>query len=240
MDSIKPIDAIDTAAEDMIGTLDDQLDDLALAAETSYARRQRFALVVDATSSMGPVWNMAKDSLKYAVDEIKKRSNVPVQLTVIAYRDHIDDPADIVTEQSEWSDDTDYLKEFISNIKAKGGGDYPESIGHGLRLLEQSPVNQVILIGDAPGKEGSDGFKEARWLGTQKAPIYAMYTNDESLVVESFRKLASLSGGKAFYLKNKESMADIFMLLLASNKALAIEYQPTTIEGKAMQAELSK
>lgn len=239
MDSLEPTKSIEKAKtiEDL-GTLDDQFDDLINAATHARSVRQRFALCVDATGSMQGVWNTAKDALKKAVDQIKTRSHVPVQICVVAYRDHIED-SDVI-QQSEWSDDTDYLKQFISYIRCHGGGDYPESVGHGLRCILQQSVNQVILIGDAPGKHGSLGYEEARALGADKAPVYALYTNTESRLVENFTEIARLSGGRAFHLRSLSSMDEIFQVLLASNKALQIEFQPTTAEAKRLLEEISK
>lgn len=222
-----------------IGSLDDQFEDLLNAAHTASIQRQRYALCVDATGSMQSTWNMAKDALKQAVDDIKSKVNVPVQIKVVAYRDHESD-GDQVIEQSEWSDDTDYLKEFIGSIRCHGGGDYPESVGHALRECLQQDTKQVILIGDAPGKGESLGYKEAQLLGQSSCPVFALYTNVEERLVDNFTKIARLSGGKAFHLKDKNSMRDIFQVLLAANSALQISYQPTTEEGRRLAEAISK
>jgi len=226
---------------DEIGSLDDQFEDLMFAAEHSRTAMQRVALCVDATSSMGGVWALAKDALKQAVDEIHKRSSIPVEICVVAYRDHTDDPPEYVVEASDWSADSHYLHDFIGKMRCHGGGDYPESIGHGLAFLlkdqakqQGNPISQVILIGDAPSKHGSLGYVEAQTFGLQKCPVYALYTNDVEGLVECFQKLARLSGGKAFHLRSLSDMAEIFTILLAKNPALQIEYTPTSAEGKRL------
>lgn len=226
---------------DEMGSLDDQFDDLLHAAEHASQRRQRFALCVDATASMRGVWSRAQTALKQAVDEIKSRSNVPVQMCIIGYRDHIADPAEHVLTVSEWSDDTNYLKSFIESTRCFGGGDYPESIGHALKhiLSEQEKTSQVILIGDAPSKGGSLGYAEAKQMGRMGCPIYALYTTLEDSLVECFEKLARLSNGRAFPLERDTDMSDLFKVLLAQNKALEITYQPTSIEGKRLAESLA-
>lgn len=221
---------------DELGDLDEQLEDLMYAAEHCASQRQRFALVVDATGSMSGVWSRAKDALKKAVDEIKERSAVPIQICVVGYRDHVDDPEDEVLEISDWSDDGDYLKSFIDSVRCHGGGDYPESIGHGLAALQRDreKVNQVILIGDAPSKLGSLGYDEAQIFGREGCPIYALYTDETPPLVECFKILAKLSGGKAGYLFSSADLSDVFKMIFSQNKALQIEYQPTSIEAKRL------
>lgn len=218
-----------------IGSLDD-LDNLCNAAEAAAARRQRFALVFDATSSMGSWWTATQDALKTAVDEIKSRTGVPIQIKVVAYRDHVCD--DQVVDESEWSDDTRYLKNFITSVSCEGGGDYPESIGHGLRQVLGQQCNMVILIGDAPSKPGSLGWDEAAQLGQSDCPIHALYVDREERLVECFQKLAKLSGGKAMHLKDRKGFDDILKVLLGSAKALQLDYQPETEEGKRIKALL--
>ena len=97
----------------------------------------------------------------------------------------------------------------------------------------------MILIGDAPGKTPDTGFYEAKILGKDGCPIYALYTNQHDGRLKShFEKLASLSGGKAMYLGNFKDLKDILSVLLTSNKALQISYQPETESGKRAQALL--
>jgi hypothetical protein len=221
-----------------LGSLDEQFENLEFVAEHAELRLQRFALVVDATGSMQGHWDVAREALKEAVDSIKSRSTVPVQICVVGYRDHVCDPSEDVVEASAWSSDTDLLKDYISSIRCRGGGDYPESVGHGLASLQQTKVNQIILIGDAPGREGSQGYREAQASGATGCPIYALYCHEERDLVSNFKTIAKLSGGKAFHLTRKEDLADIFQVLLASNKALQVTYQPTTEEGLRLKKEM--
>lgn len=207
----------------------DDFDHLGVAAEAASAARKRFILCCDATSSMGPWWQLAQKSLKKAVDEIASKTYTPFQCKVVAYRDHTCD--DTPLNESDWSNDTEYLKDYISTIACTGGGDYPESVGHGLAPAAQSDACMVILIGDAPGRDNSNGLYEAKILGTQKCPVFALHCTDERRLVENFQAIAKLSGGKAMLLRDGQSMTDIFSALL-SKIVFQIEYQPTSIEGK--------
>jgi hypothetical protein len=219
-------------ADDLgISTGFDDFDHLSVAAEASASARKRFFLVCDATSSMGPWWDMAQASLKKAVDEVASRTNTPFQVKVVAYRDHTCDRVPV--QESDWSNDTEYLKDYIKHISCNGGGDYPESVGRGLAPAAQSDACMVILIGDAPGRRESDGLYEAKILGSQKCPVFALHCTDEKRLVENFRAIAKLSGGKAMLLRDAKNMTDIFSALLAK-VVFQITYQATSIEGKKL------
>ena len=237
LQTTKPVKTSDEEVDELCGSLDD-LDTAATAASAAEASRMRFALVCDATGSMDAAWSAARSALTVAVDQIKSRTLVPVQIRVVAYRD-VDDGPDAVCEASDWSDDTDYLKDFIGNIECHGGGDYPESIGRGLRKLVQQQCKTIILIGDAPGKEPDTGFEEAIICAKDGCPIYALYTdpNDKRLVTH-FEQIARLSGGKAMSLTSFKDLKDIISVLLTSNKALQISYQPESEAGKRAKALL--
>lgn len=209
----------------------DDFDHLATVADAAQAQRKRFLLVCDATSSMGQWWSQAQTALKKAVDEISSKTNTPFQVKVVAYRDHTCDQVPL--EESAWSNNTEYLKEFITGIRSTGGGDHPESIGIGLGCAIQSGASLVILIGDAPGRAESEGFKEATMLGQSKCPVYALYTDVYGGVKESFEKIARLSGGKAMLLRDAKNMTDIFSAILAK-VVFQIAYQATSIEGKEL------
>lgn len=209
----------------------DDFDHLGVAAEAARVQRKRFVLACDATSSMNEWWQEAQVALKQAVDEIKTRTYTPFQIKVVAYRDHTCDPKPL--EESDWSNNTDYLKGFISSIRSNGGGDFPESVGLGLAPAMQSGASLVVLIGDAPGRRESEGFTEAKALGSQGCPVYALYVDNDSRTVAAFEHIAALSGGKALHLKNAKSMTDIFSALL-SKLVFQIEYQATSIEAKEL------
>lgn len=232
-------DELDARPIDELSDLDTAMDDLMAEAEMASAQTQRFVLCFDATSSMGHVWSRATNALKQSVDYLKENAACNISIKIVAYRDHMYDKEYL--DESLWSSDSEYLKRFISKVNCTGGGDYPESIGHGLAAAVhgQAMPNQIILIGDAPGKDDSMGFVEASQCGRDECPIYALYTNQEPKLVTHFERLAKLSGGKAMLLSSYGPLDDIFKLIMAKNKALQITYQATSIEGKRMQKELA-
>ena len=196
--------------------------------------------MVDATGSMDAYWATAQEALATAVDEIKSRTDIPIQVKVVAYRDMRYDGSQSLL-QSAWSDDSNYLKQWISEIQCGGGGDHPESVGLGLEAILQQQTSMTILIGDAPGHTGSEGFKEATICGKEQSPIHALYACQHGGVKEAWEKIAKLSGGKAFLLKpGLSGFTDVLKVLLLSNKKLMLDYSPVTEEGRQAKALLDK
>lgn len=222
--------------------LSGSLDDLETELGHARARVRRFALCMDATSSMTRYWSEATEALTYIAENIFDRSRVPVELQIIAYRDHCDGSA--IIEKSFYSSDRDYLKNYIRGIRSHGGGDTPEAVSIGLHevLKEAKNLSRVILLGDAPdhhSQHEGDACVQAKVLGSKTAPVFAIYLDD--CAKESFTKIAKLSGGRAYGFKDfKGGMADIITTLLAQDEMLGITYVPKTIEGQRIKEDLSK
>ena len=229
--------AVDEKAEDefLSGSFDD------LEAEIGHARKRlrRFCLIMDATSSMSGCWTQAIEAMHYVAENIFDRARVPVELKVIAYRDHCDGSG--ILDQSYFSNDRAYLKDYISNIRCYGGGDEPEAIKVGLEaaLTEVEGLSRVVLLGDAPDhhEQGQDAIIPALELGKIQAPIFAIYLRLSAKA--SFEAIAKASGGRAYGFDDfKGGMGDIITTILAQDKLLGIEYIPKTIEGKKIKEEL--
>jgi hypothetical protein len=220
---------------DELGGLDD-LDELALAAEALDSQTQRYVIAIDATSSMWPYWDMAKSAMMRILRELSTRAACPIEINLIAYRDATCDSVPL--EQSYFSNSMTKLEEWASDIRCFGGGDYPESVDLALKQCLDKDLVQVICIADAPGRPETPGFAEAEKLGQKNIPIFGLYCTTQQDLREYWERIAKLSGGKAFHLKDASSMADIIGVILSKNPALAITYQATTIEGKAVQDAL--
>lgn len=226
LDTIK---SVETTDDFHIGGLD-ELESLAVAAESAYKLRRKYIITFDATGSMQSYWSMAQHAVAEAVRQIKKRTHVPVAIKVLAYRDK-DFDTDFKTE-SEYTDDEKYLKDFISSVRCHGGGDDEESIEVPLETAIEDSANQVIMLGDAPGKNDQSGLSQAKQLGGMKCPVYTLYLNNSCK--RAFENIAKLSGGKAFEFGRMDTseMEDILMVILCQDKALQIEYQPKSLEGR--------
>lgn len=80
----------------------------------------------------------------------------PIFIQIAGYRDY-DQGISGVLEVSPWQSRPERLVQFLRDLQAKGGGDYPEAVEiglwHAVQEMESSTgLTQVILIADAPAK----------------------------------------------------------------------------------------
>ena len=166
----------------------------------------RIALDLDCTQSMSPYITEAKKAAKKVgtdlaakveriltekyPDEAKDGFDIVVRTAVVGYRDVSD------TKRFEYLDFTgnmNKVSEFIGNLSASGGGDFPEDVlgafVHTTRLFEKEcrhekdhnkhfNVKQFYLITDAPGhgswmrghqRDTHDHeFEEKYWVGSSQ------------------------------------------------------------------------
>ena len=114
--------------------------------------------LMDATCSMGPHIQNAKDTITSIADQVKAAfPGVAVRFAFIAYRDHADQMGGNDSnhfEEFDFSDDVPALKTFIGGVEAIGGGDAPEDIAGGLHKTLALPwcasTRCLILVADAP------------------------------------------------------------------------------------------
>ncbi|KAJ7825130.1 hypothetical protein B0H14DRAFT_3727106 [Mycena olivaceomarginata] len=107
-------------------------------------------IVTDATASMGEYL----DALRASIPEIlalAKLSGAFSRLGVLAYKDYSDPPAEIAA-WSGWNSPT--LPQFVSDLTASGGGDYPEAaktaLIRGLQAVDKNSNTLVLWYADAP------------------------------------------------------------------------------------------
>lgn len=124
-------------------------------------------LIMDCTGSMASWIEHCKETLHKVIDATVARDpNCKVRTAFVGYRDFCDKNA--LFELHDFSYDADKVKEFISKVEAKGGGDFPEDIHGGIRKaldlswssLDDS-VKLAVLVADAPthGKKYHNGHK---------------------------------------------------------------------------------
>mmetsp|Transcript_41174 Transcript_41174/g.43066 ORF Transcript_41174/g.43066 Transcript_41174/m.43066 type:complete len:800 (-) Transcript_41174:61-2460(-) len=112
--------------------------------------------LVDVTGSMQSWINTVKERLKNIISFVV--SNNPyskVRISFVGYRDHCDKKASYnLFELMDFTENSDEMVTFINNIKANGGGDYPEDIPGGLKkgldMSWKSEARFCVLICDAP------------------------------------------------------------------------------------------
>jgi hypothetical protein len=114
------------------------------------------AFVLDTTGSMGGLIEGAKRKIwSIATAIVDSNPDADIRMGLVAYRDIGDD---YVTRKVELTTDIQYLYASLLELKARGGGDWPESVNEALDVA----VNKlqwttggdarriVFLVGDAP------------------------------------------------------------------------------------------
>ena len=125
--------------------------------------------VVDNTSSMSSEIDVAKETIQTIITTLHKHYQSDIRFSAISYRDHTDDYA---VKEYPFTTNVDTAKQFISEMAAVGGGDYPEALASALLVLSKKEFNKkgrkiVVWIADAPphgmnasGDEYPEGDKD--------------------------------------------------------------------------------
>ncbi len=138
------------------------------------ARGLDVVLIIDATDSMQPFIDQAKERLHAIMDVVN--GLVPgTRFGVVAYKDYGDDYGAHAVKVLSLTDDVLAVRQFINLIIAGGGGDLPEPIHEALgaaidrKSMEWGMQRKqvIILVGDSPIH--SSGREPAYSLATEFA-----------------------------------------------------------------------
>jgi len=114
------------------------------------------AFVLDTTGSMGPLIEGAKRKIwSIATAIVDANPNADIRMGLVAYRDIGDE---YVTSVFKLTTDIQDIYANLLELKARGGGDWPESVNEALHIavtkLEWTKGSQhcriIFLVGDAP------------------------------------------------------------------------------------------
>ena len=133
------------------------LSSTSLTATTALARQAvEVAFVLDATGSMGPLIEGAKRKIwSIATAILDANPDAQIRMGLVAYRDIGDE---YVTRKFELTTDIQDLYANLLELRAKGGGDWPESVNEALDVAVNKlawtsgdDVHRIVfLVGDAP------------------------------------------------------------------------------------------
>jgi Mg-chelatase subunit ChlD len=114
------------------------------------------AFVLDTTGSMGPLIEGAKRKIwSIATEIIDTNPNAEIRMGLVAYRDIGDE---YVTKTFNLTTDVQDLYANLLDLKARGGGDWPESVNEALEVgvtklawTQGADICRIMfLVGDAP------------------------------------------------------------------------------------------
>lgn len=177
----------------------------------------QLCFVIDTTASMTPFIQALKSSLVEIV-ALSKLTGID-SISFLTYSDYSEP---IVTKWSGWQNDYNSLLNFIENINAYGGDDYPEAARTALYELstcvdDRTGKTLVFWFTDAP-PHISTKFSKEKYLNKEKeylsgsynwitltkiikdksCIIYpVIYTND-TLTISYFTYLSTVTGGNTF------------------------------------------
>lgn len=166
--------------------------------------------LMDATGSMADEIAQLKDNIQAisaAIDTLPARPDVRLAMTV--YRDQGDA---YVSRTFEFTPDVAAFEAALAEVRADGGGDYPEDLNEALSRAVHTPewrveetVSLIFLVADAPphldyGQENHYAVEmlEAAERGIKIYPIASSGLDEQGEYV--FRQLAQASGGRFIFL----------------------------------------
>jgi hypothetical protein len=166
--------------------------------------------LIDATGSMADEIAQLKDNIQAiaaAIDSMPARPDLRLGMTV--YRDQSDA---YVSRTFEFTPDVDAFEEALAEVRADGGGDYPEDLNEALSRAVHAPewrveqtVSLIFLVADAPphldyGQQNHYAFEmlEAAERGIKIYPIASSGLDEQGEYI--FRQLAQATGGRFIFL----------------------------------------
>lgn len=129
--------------------------------------------IMDCTGSMSSWISKCQEELLNIINNIKESyPDSKVNIGFVGYRDHSDGENRLIIH--EFTENAQEIKDFITKVKAFGGGDLPEDVVGGLdSALKQnwtSKAKYAILVADAPchGKKYHDVYGDSYPNGCPK------------------------------------------------------------------------
>jgi hypothetical protein len=178
----------------------------ALMTTTAQARPVvEVAFVLDTTGSMGPLIEGAKRKIwSIATSIVDAHPDAQIRMGLVAYRDIGDE---YVTKKFELTTDIQDLYASLLELRAKGGGDWPESVNEALDVAVNKlawtsgdEVRRIVfLVGDAPPH--MDYAQDTKYPQTLKAAqqkdilVNAVLAGGARDTERVWREVAQLGGG---------------------------------------------
>jgi uncharacterized protein YegL len=166
--------------------------------------------LMDATGSMADEINQLKENIRAISARIDALPSQPdVRFGMVTYRDRGDQ---YVTQVTDFTPDVEEFAAVLNQVRADGGGDYPEDLNEALSQAIHRPewrvgetVSLIFLVADAPphldyGQQNdyADEMLQAAARGIKIYPIASSGLDEQGEYI--FRQLAQTTGGRFMFL----------------------------------------
>ncbi len=167
--------------------------------------------VLDATGSMADEIERLQSTVDTVAASVEQLPGNPsVRLGLVHYRDEGDD---YVTRFADLTVDTDEFRAALDDVRADGGGDYPEALDEALDVAlndmgwrDPATTTQIVfVVADAPpqaerdvAQPYDDSMRDAAARGIRVFPIASSGSSDDAEYV--FRQLAQFTGARFVFL----------------------------------------
>lgn len=164
--------------------------------------------VLDTTSSMSGLIDAAKNNIWSIASSMASADPEPdMRMGLVAFRDRGDD---YITRVMDLSQDLDSMYVSLSNFRAQGGGDGPESVNAALHAAvndvswsqDESTYKVIFLVGDAPPHmDYADEPQYPEILRQAKAKgivVNCIQAGNQTNTRKVWQQIASLNQGEFF------------------------------------------
>ncbi len=197
-------------------TIGKQIEQLVtLDAQGALPTQLDFALVIDATGSMGDEMEYLKVEIRDIAEAIERHfPNVDQRFALIVYRD---DGDEYVTKVFDFTSDLGGFQQDLSEQSAGGGGDYPEALDSALEATNQlswrggDTARVTFLVADAPPHtndidDALEAVDDLRAKGIAIYPVASSGVAGEAEFV--MRSTALLTGAQYMFLTDDSGVGN--------------------------------
>ncbi|MEI9953133.1 MAG: vWA domain-containing protein [Pseudomonadota bacterium] len=174
------------------------------------------SLIIDTTGSMGDeIAYLQAEFLTLSKAIAVSHPDAQQRWSLVLYKDLADE---YITEQFDFSSNTQDFVEHLAAASAGGGGDTPESPDRGLAVAQQlawssqsSAAKLAFWVADAPHHEDkaeamANAIRGMRQLGVHIYPIAS--SGVDELTEVTMRTAAALTGGRYLFLTNDSGIGN--------------------------------
>ncbi|KAL4496497.1 hypothetical protein ABPG72_014727 [Tetrahymena utriculariae] len=190
-------------------------------------------IALDATGSMSGLITQAKNTIQTTFEQARdilqeKGYDPQCFLVMISFFRSYSSKWDGIFQTTAWENNADKLRSFLQTVEATGGTDPGEAVEVGLwwanKQNDESPINQVIVLGDQPANLENeaqyhrDKFGQSYWdttplkgvsyyvpecnkLKIQNVPVHTFYLNNRAKNI--YEDISNITGGQSAWLDIK-------------------------------------